>query len=108
MTPLAAQPLDVPPDRVAEYECALAALPPQGVAAALAQLDSAVARAEATGDVTGVRRVLDSLLMTARLQGNTAYLAAVADADAAETGGGDDPPEDVTAFVARMRAKHQG
>ncbi|HVF05486.1 MAG TPA: hypothetical protein VNA20_11660 [Frankiaceae bacterium] len=108
MTPLAARPLDVAPDRAAEYERALAALPPGAVAAALAALDTAVARAEATGDVTPVRDTLDSLLVTARLQGNAAYLAAVADADAAELAGDDEPPEDVAAFVVRMRAEHQG
>jgi hypothetical protein len=54
-----------------------------------------------------LRPLLDDVLMTARLGRNEAYLRAVAEADAAEACG-DDVPEDVEAFVARMRATYGG
>ena len=66
-----------------------------------------VAEAERTGDVAPVRHLLDSLLVTARLQGNAAYLRAVEEADTAEARG-DEAPEDVGEFVARMRATYGG
>lgn len=107
MTPLASRALPADTDRTAEYARALAALPPGTVPDVLARLDAAVAEAERTGDVGPVRHLLDSLLGTARLQGNEAYLRAVEEADAAEARG-DEAPEDVGSFVARMRAKHEG
>ena len=48
-----------------------------------------------------------SLLMTARLGRNEAYVQAVGEADAAEAAGSDEP-EDVAEFVARMRDTHGG
>lgn len=106
MTPLAVS-LPASPARVDEYARALAALPAETVPDVLARLDVAVAEAERTGDVGPVRHLLDSLLVTAQLQGNEAYLRAVEEADAAEARG-DEVPEDVGAFVARMRATYGG
>lgn len=99
MTPLAARPLDAPPDRVAAYAHALTVVPPDVVAATLAALDATA------GDPDRVRHLLDSLLVAARLQDNPAYVHAVTEADVADERG-DRDPEDVAAFVARMRAKH--
>ncbi len=103
MTPVAAHPVAAEPQLVTAYLAALAALPADVVAEALARLDAA----ERAGDAGAVRHLLDSLLMTARLSGNEAYVRAVATADAAEAAGGE-APEDVGEFVARMRATHEG
>lgn len=107
MTPVAAQPVEAAEAKAAAYADALAQLPPEAVADVLAQLDATVTEAQRDGDLTVVRHLLDSLLMTARLGRNEAYLRAVAEADAAEAAGTEEP-EDVGEFVARMRAKHQG
>lgn len=107
MTPLTALRLDVAQEKVEEYSRALAEVSPGVVAEVLARLDAGIAHAERTGEVAALRHLLDSLLMTARLGRNDAYLRSVADADAEDRSGVGDG-EDVAAFVARMRAKHEG
>lgn len=94
--------LDAAPETVAEYQRALEQLPRDALPAILAQMQAGLDHAEATGDLAPLRHLFDSLLVTARLQNNGAYVLAVADADA-EDARGERNPEDVDDFVARMR-----
>jgi hypothetical protein len=103
----AGQPGHVEPVPAAEGDiaAALAALPPDALPRVFAQFEAAVAHAERTGDAAPLRHLIDSLFVTARLQRNAAYLASVAEADAADVRDEHDD-EDVADFVARMRRKH--
>lgn len=96
---------EVAPEAVAQFEQALAQLPPDALPAIFARFESGVAHAERTGDLAPLRHLLDSLLVTARLQHNGAYVLAAADADA-EDARGEHDPVDVGDFVARMREQH--
>ena len=95
---------DASPEGVAAYEHALEQLPHGALPAVFARMHAALEHADKTGDFWPFKHVLDSLLVTARLQTNGAYVLAVADADA-EDGRGEHASEDVADFVARMRAK---
>jgi hypothetical protein len=109
VTPLTAPhvPHVPPPERVDAFRDALTALPPDALPEVLARLDATVAVAERSGDVAPLRHLLDSVLMTTRLARNEPYLRAVTEADEADARG-EHEGEDVTDFVARMRAKHGG
>lgn len=107
MPRLAALPghLEASPESVEAYTRAFEQMPTHAVASIVARIEVGVGHAERTGDVAPLRHVLDSLLMTARLQNNQSYLLAVAEADA-EDARGEHDPVDVGDFVAEMRAKY--
>lgn len=104
MSPVSALPghLEASPGSVEIYQRALREMPEGVVPEILARIEAGVIHAERTGDVAPLRHVLDSIVMTARLQNNQSYLLTVAEAEA----GTDQEPVEVTEFVARMRSKY--
>lgn len=104
-----AQPIDpkhpVPlPESVETYQRALETASPEAVATVLARIEAGVAHAERTGDFAAVRHVFDSLAMMARLRANPAFLAAVAEAKAADARG--DPGVNLVELIERLREKY--
>jgi hypothetical protein len=107
MSPVSALPghLEASPASVEIYTRAFAEMPPNVMPEIVARIEAGVEHVERTGDVAPLRHVLDSLVMTARLHNNQAYVLNVADADAAD-GSDADESEDVASFVSRMREKY--
>lgn len=106
---MTAQPIDPEhpeplPESVETYRRALEAASPEVVATVLARIEAGVARAEKTGDFAAVRHEFDSLAMMARLNANPAFLAAVAEAEAADARG--DPGVNFVELIERLREKY--
>ncbi len=89
-------------DAAQQLIAALSALPPDSIQAVVDQLAIVVAHYDETGDGSALTHFADSLLMTARLHRNKAYIDALALAEQDSAGG----PKTVEDFMTTMQERY--